>query len=649
MKYAAERKALQCLPAGVFTGYSRKKIQRLGYKRSRILIIFRAGNQNCITKTETMRNTTKAVLGILFSGAVLWGCGNEPQSSKEAVSPPGTSGLPQDVMPSCVVTADSFNDWFASGKATQNGLVTPANSVTFPHEDNCDFYQWANRMFLWITSPSSGIYGQANTVLESPTFFSVSPPGAGEQRVLIPHTANTPLRMSSGLQKNGPNRLPVIRSKAGGLYEIENTKPMPGKLLVKSVAGRPVEVDHVEKDATGKVLFLDKAGKPIEHPKAIIQHKANRDHIVHRFATGKGFVFLDEAGNIIESEEGQATGDALMAKNGSLVYYLSFVNDVYAWYLSGVSAGKLNGTQFPTTAGARDSICAFARANNVTLPDSNALAIELKTSWVEAAGLADADQYITVMATIPVYDTSNPGQWIPKGEKTTKMALVGMHIVGSVAGHPEMVWATFEHKNNAPNAAYSYIDSTGNTKTVPQDQGSHWLFNANAADIPYNVSHMTASGDTILAYDTFHISPSNTLRSMPWGSAMDSLTNQQDRSSAASNSEILSINNIMQRLLVGNDIRKNYLFLGATWTFGGTAPTGGTFGADTTAGVSIGTNVLANSTMETYLQTSASSCFSCHRGFSGPSLSPGNLSHIYSHLKPLINAYDSRRKAPGGK
>ncbi|WP_118973290.1 hypothetical protein [Taibaiella koreensis] len=596
-----------------------------------------------------MYNITKTTFSLLVSGVLLWGCGNEPHSGKEAVSTGGAIGLPQDVKASCVVTADSFNAWFASGNATANGLVTPANSVAFPHQDNCDFYQWANRMFLWITSPSSGIYGQANTILESPTFFSVSPPDSTGHRVLIPHAANTLLRMSGGLQKNGPNRLPVIRSRNGGLYEIENARSLPGKMLVKGAANNPVEVDHVERDASGKVVFLDKAGKPIEHPRAIIQHKAKRDHIVHRFAVGKGFVFLDQEGNIIESEEGQATGDALMAKNGSLVYYLSFVNDVYAYYLTGVSNGQLNGARFPTTAGARDSICAFARANNVTLPDSNALAMELKTSWVEAAGLSDADQYITVMATIPVYDTSSPGQWIPTGERTAKMALVGVHIVGSVAGHPEMVWATFEHKNNTPNAAYSYVDSTGNTKTVAQDQGTHWLFNTNAADTPYNVSHMSASGDTIRANAGFGISPSNTLRAMPWGSAMDSLTNQQDLSSAASNSEILSINNVMQRLLVGNDIRKNYLFIGATWTFGGAAPNGGTYGADTTVGVSIGTNVLANSTMETYLQTTSSSCFSCHSGFNGPSLLPGDLSHIFNHLKPLINAYDSRRKAPAKK
>lgn len=595
-----------------------------------------------------MNNTTKTSLGILLSALALWGCGNEPHSSTGAVGAPDMSGLPQDVMPSCTVSPDSFNAWFASGKATANGLVTPANSVTFGHENNCDFYEWSNRMFLWITSPSSGAYGQANTVMESPTFYSVSPENANGQRVLIPHTANTPLRMTNHLEKNGPNRLPVMRSKEGKLYEIENALPQRGGQAVKNAAGATVQVDHLELDAKGAVQFLDKAGKPIASPKALVQHKANSSHFVHRFAVGKEFVFLDGSGNVVESEESQATGDALMTRNGALVYYLSFVNDVYAYFLGGVKNNQLNGSQFPTTAGARDSICALARAQNVTLPDSNALAMELKTSWVEASTLSDPGSYVTVMATIPVYDTTNPGQWIPKGERTAKMALVGAHIVGSVAGHPEMIWATFEHKNNTPNAAYRYIDSTGNVKTVPRDQGTQWLFNSNPADTP-NVPHMGASGDTINAFDSFSVSASNTLRSMPWGSAMDSTTNQQDRSSAASNSEILSINNVMQRLLAANDVRRNYLFIGATWTFGGAAPNGIAYGADTTAGVSIGTNVLSNSTMETYIQTASASCFYCHRDFNNPSLSPDYLSHIFKRLQPLISDYNQRRKAPEKK
>jgi hypothetical protein len=312
----------------------------------------------------------------------------------------------------------------------------------------------------------------------------------------------------------------------------------------------------------------------------------------------------------------------------------------------------MSNSEFPTTAAARDSICAYARLQHVTLPDSNALAIEIKTSWVEASKLKDPEDYFTVMATIPTYDTTSSVKWVPKGEKVAKMALVGMHIVGGVAGHPEMVWATFEHKNITPNAAYTYLDTSNKTDTVKQDSGSGWMFSSNAGDPGPNVSNMTNEdsvtkivSDTIFAYSGHTIKPSNTLMANPWGSAMDSLTNQQDKSSQASNSEVLSLNNTIQSLFPGVDVRKQYLLIGATWTFGGAPPNGTSYGADTTAGVSIGTSVLANSTMETYIQFPSTSCFTCHSG-NTPSLNPTQISHIFNGLQPLAvsNGTGSKKK-----
>src|SRR5262245_53691768 len=67
--------------------------------------------------------------------------------------------LPTNVLQSCTISQDSFNTWFASGQPSENGLVLPANSVTFGHHNNCDFYQWSWQMFAWMTSPSSGSYG----------------------------------------------------------------------------------------------------------------------------------------------------------------------------------------------------------------------------------------------------------------------------------------------------------------------------------------------------------------------------------------------------------------------------------------------------------------------------------------------------------
>src|SRR5688500_16651069 len=233
-----------------------------------------------------MRNSIKVSAAIILSGIALWRCG-APESKSSDATTTKTQGvqLPQDVLPSCTVDQATFNSWFASGTATENGMVMPANSVTFPHQNNCDFYKWSEQMFLWVTSPASGAYGQGGIILESPVFYTVSPVNAAKQRILIPHAPNTPLQMTSGLQKDGPNRLPVIKDKLGRLFEVEPSAPATNaRALVKNNAGASVEVDHVQADAKGAIVFMDKAGKPIQHPKAIIQHKYRGNRIVQRFA-----------------------------------------------------------------------------------------------------------------------------------------------------------------------------------------------------------------------------------------------------------------------------------------------------------------------------------------------------------------------------
>jgi len=590
-----------------------------------------------------MKNSAKITLGILAFFALVWAC------TPKSASTLSQNNLPQNVLASCTVAQDTFNHWFASGTPTENGFVNPANSVTFPHQNNCDFYKWSENMFLWITSPAQGAFGSKGTVLEGPVFYNVSPEDSAGNRTMTAHGSG-PLRMFSHITQDGPNRLPVIFSKTGKMFEVESAQPTPkAKPMVKNAAGSAVVVSDLKIDNNGIATFLDQAGKPIQHPQAIIQHKINQKGIVERFIIGKKEVFLDQDGNQVQSEAGQATGDVLMAQNGGLIYYLSLVNDVYAWYLTASKDGAMSGSEFPTTAKARDSICAYARLHHgsqpATLPDSNALAIEIKTSWIEASRLKDPENYVTVMAIVPTYDTTNAAKWVPTGEKTVKVAMLGMHIVGSVNHHPEMVWATFEHQGITPNAAYTYVDVNNKIDTVKQDTGKNWLFSSNASYKNPNIAHMinrdtvtgASFGDTIKPVVNYTISPSNTLMAMPWGSAMDSVTNQENKSSSASNSEIISINNTIQKSLVGNDLRKNYLLIGATWTSGGAPPTGVSYGVggDTTAGVSIGTNVLANSTMETYIQLASTSCFTCHHDRPTPSLKPGKLSHIYTGLIPF--------------
>lgn len=582
-----------------------------------------------------MKKTTAIVL-LLSTAALLSlyvGCGTK-KSNGEVLST-RSPRLPSDVLPSCTISHADFNSWFASGTASENGLVMPANSVTFVHNNNCDFYKWSWQMFSWITSPVSGNkYSPGNTVMESPVFYTVSPANADGDRTLIPHTPGTALRVTSSIPQLGPHRLPTIMDKKGHLFEVEkpaaNIKPM---LLM---GNQKTTIGQVEMDASGKPVFKDQAGKVIANPKALL---ANKGDFVQEFKATNGKSVFVGANGPIESEEGQAGGGhGLMAQNGSLVYYITMVNDVFAYYRSGVVNDLLSDSlQFPITAAARDSICAVARANgNKTLPDSNALAMEFKTSWVEASKLPDPQNYITIDAVIPVYNKTDT-LWTPTDSATVKLALIGVHVVGSMNEHAEMVWATFEHNQNGPNAAYQYLNADSVLVNQPADSGGKWTLSSNALDTAPNQAHFVATGNTLEAEPPFTINPSNSQMSFPFGSAPNVSPNKEDGSSAASNSEVISINNTVLGLLVGNDIRKNYMLIGATWTSGGVAPTGNSYSTNPTdPGAAIGTSLLANLTMETYKQSNQNSCFSCHRSFTTPDLYPANLSHVYGNIIPLF-------------
>ncbi|HMK25413.1 MAG TPA: hypothetical protein VK483_05225 [Chitinophagaceae bacterium] len=596
-----------------------------------------------------MKKTT-AILFLLSAAALISiyvGCGESKTKPKDGgLHSQQPSRLPANVLQSCTLTQAHFNSWFASGTASENGLVVPANSVLFPHNNNCDFYQWSWQMFAWMTSPVSGKYTAGNTVIESTIFYTVSPPqDAQGDRTLIPHKPGTPLRATSSIPQLGPNRLPLIRDKAGNLIEVEQQATGVKPMLLKGT--QKVAISSVDMDASGKPVFKDEAGKIIDNPKAVITHKADPDDIAQEFKTSSGkSVFINAEGKIIETEVGQAGGgNALMAQNGSVLYYITMVNDVFAFYLSGVKNGVLaDSSQFPITAAQRDNICAYARANGATLPDSNALAMEIKTSWIEASKLPDPQNYITIDAIIPTYKNSGDTLWVPNGEKTEKLALLGFHVVGSVAGHPEMVWATFEHNRNTPNDAYQYLNSDSTLVTQPADSGGNWTLSANAPVSNPNVHYFKASGDTLKAYSGYTISPSNSSLVFTWGTQANVSPNAEDGSSAASNSEIISINNTVLNFLVGNDVRKNYMLIGATWTFGGTAPNGKSYSYDPshTNGDAIGTSLLANSTMETYFQRDSTSCFYCHNDNNG--LLPADLSHVYPGILPLFKTMTEANK-----
>jgi hypothetical protein len=550
--------------------------------------------------------------------------------------------LRADAMASCGPAQEQFASWFTSGTVTLNGGVGPADGIAFASASSCGFFNWAGRNFLWLTSPAPSNYGLGGHVFNSPIFYDVLPPDpTSGRRTLAVNAAGKFRELSARLSQLGPRHKPVMFDRTGKMFTVIHPQVGPsGKSLIRNKAGHAVEIAHTRAAPNGKPIFLDKTGKPIDYrvsrngnPQLLDESgKAIAFQKAHIVINGRTF-FLDGAGNVIDTEQGQSDENVLMAQNGSLVYYAIQVNDVYAYFLTGTKNGGISPqpTQFPTTQPELDQITAFGAAHSKTFPDPNALAIVVKSSWIETTGL-DVSKFVTMTATIPTYDTSDPAHWVQNGSRQTRLALVGMHVVGSAAAHLEMIWSTFEHVDNTRNAQFVYTNTAGNILTAPQLNGGTWLFSETPPTDSPNQPRMVANGANIDAIPGETIGPSDILRINPWGSRYP--TNEtQAAFFAPANSEVISFNRSIVGMLADGDVRKNYLMIGTTWTITGGPPN------DTNQ---VGTNQLANSTMETFFQPS--NCFSCHKGnmlgtLVGPPPTPPvgeGLSHIFGTLTPLF-------------
>jgi hypothetical protein len=556
------------------------------------------------------------------------------------------TGLPGNADRKCVVTDTEFEGW------RTNGSFVHPNSVKFPDDaDECTFFKWAEHMFLWVTSrPSQGSAG--SYVFDSSPFYSVSPPGRDTKRTLIAQGRSSPSQRklaTVSVSQLGPGGEPVLFSNTSSRHPIVriegDVRPRAEK------AGLKIEIGRVDIERDKPPRFYDTKGDLIEDPilrdvsGQVIEIKPPPGNTI--VSSGRRFL-LDRSGRAIAVEPGQADQHVLMAQGDKLVYYMIHVNDVYAYFLTGRKNNRLRANLFPTSDGDMGPIRQYARDHGLaSFPDDSALIVELKSSWIELPDDKSYDDYVSIEADVPDFRKTSDELWENNGWRPgVKLAMVGMHVVFSVKGHPELIWATFEHKHATPNARYQYDDALGEQPWSQQSCGE-WHFSSGHAEpdveerpcygttidpctlngqtvndngrcVDANRARMYLKGDDIHAYDKETIGPSDILRLMAWG-------NSEFRETFTT--RIISINHSIQDRLASGDVRKNYYMIGATWL---SDPVIARDLTDCEAPVQ-GSNCLANSTMETFHQPS--NCLLCHRD---PSDMLGGVSRVYVPIDPLF-------------
>jgi hypothetical protein len=345
-------------------------------------------------------------------------------------------------------------------------------------------------------------------------------------------------------------------------------------------------------------------------------------------------------------EIGQAgfTHGVLMSQDHSLVYYGIHTNEPYAFFLTGQKRGQFpKQSTFPHTEGGLKKVKDYV-ANaypNTKLSAPGTLMMELKTSWVEAHTVDDPEDYVTIKARVPSFDHVDSKTWTKSGSRTARLALVGIHIVGTVENHPEFVWSTFEHIDNVPNAEYYYTNTDGNKVKHPYSADGNYVFAETGTKIgSANAECMLRKkGQRIVAQDACNktIQPSNTVRIHAWGSK-DLKGNPVDP--VVNTTRVLSLNNNIRKQLKAGDVRRNYIQVGGIWTSpantkGKDAPiprTNAFNKKDLRGSLS-----LSNATMETYQQ--GTRCFTCHhQRKSAKNSFESRLSHIFQGIAPLPSA-----------
>ncbi len=361
--------------------------------------------------------------------------------------------------------------------------------------------------------------------------------------------------------------------------------------------------------------------------------------------------FIVRAAKPIDAGEvGQAGGGGvLITQSGDLTFYGIHANDVYANYRTAQYQNKFAGTalnnNFPTSSA---DVAKVAAATGKTFPDAIALSMELKTSWVPVSAVNDPSKHIIVNAVVPTYTKNTANTlWTESGSTTIDVALVGFHVVGTVNGHPEMVWATFEHNNNAPDAAYNFqmeihpspiVPPIPVTVPVPYNSSGKWTFmktgNPNTGSVTEYATFKAGSGgtaNTIVAHTGKTIIASDVVRLNPWG---DPPANGPQTSKTMQNSfQLITLNReLMAALDAVGDVRANYFQSGSIWTFNGSIPPNGV------ASALRGSLYTANATMETFHQFpqvtefAVKNCFTCHGGTTDKGIT---TSHIFSDIAPL--------------
>lgn len=344
------------------------------------------------------------------------------------------------------------------------------------------------------------------------------------------------------------------------------------------------------------------------------------------FRAAKGLLLLtpqmqkEQAEPDINEFEQAGTSENLIDQDGRVIYYAQHLNSVFV--------------KFIKDSGYTDMNKLIHAPDTLKFPSG---ALELKSSWkiVPDNEVTDVSKtYFTTKAIVPVFvidhgkikvDFSTPPH-------SVTVALLGLHVVGVVDGHPEFIWSTFEHDSIAPDLPNGMDVSASSPVNSARDY------------ILYKKGTLAKDCNALSSGSQRLTDPVNQLFD-PKASILRQFPFQDEL--------IIPLNSSVKNQLPANSVWKNYSLMGAVWmnrpdtSFKvGRLFKPNELNDSSNKAIFAGERELSNVTMETFTQATQR-CFSCHRTTSDNAGSPAfpaklmNVSHVI--LKAYLNSLQTER------
>jgi len=269
----------------------------------------------------------------------------------------------------------------------------------------------------------------------------------------------------------------------------------------------------------------------------------------------------------------------LIDGNGNTLFYAIHVNDNFAKFITD------NGLQ---TAAGLKAYPNDAIKKNLLFPPG---VTEFKSAWQVVEGTAaemaaQMEGYITLQTTVPTITQDGPPSYTihehREMPRNVTVRLLAIHVVSTLVGHPEFIWASFEHSTammtgETDTSATDFqrdvapildgdinptaADPLNQMVTKPANMDDHVLYKggtpANQANRPFLETELRLVGQKLMKADGMTPAQTSIYRMFP-----ASKSNTTDPDAA-----ITSLNHNVEFLFKSHpdDVRGNYRLLGAQW------------------------------------------------------------------------------------